>query len=84
MARENFSEEIFELTPEWQVGDSHAKYDPGRENSKCKGHEVGEERYIYATSCRVLKVMIRSLDFNLSSTYINTVKSPCIIYYERF
>ena len=80
MARENFSEEIFELTPEWQVGDSHAKYDPGRGNSK--GHEV-EERYIYTRSCRVLKVMIRSLDFNLSSTYINTVKSPCIIYYER-
>lgn len=78
MAREDFSEEIFKLTPEWQVGGSHAKYDPGRGNGKCKDHDVGEGRYIFMRSCRVLKITKRSLNFDLSSTYINRVESPGI------
>lgn len=78
MAREDFSEEIFELKPEWQVGGSHAKYDPGRGNGKCKDHEVGEERYIFMRSCRILKTTKRSLNLDLGSTYINTVQSPGI------
>lgn len=47
MARKDFSEEIiFERTPEWQVGSSFAKYDPGRGNRKYKGHEVREKVHI--------------------------------------
>lgn len=28
MAKEDFSEEIFKLTPAWQVWGTHAKYNP--------------------------------------------------------